>query len=99
MRSADEESAPVQVAECQVGNTVGNEDLSEKPAGRIDTMNTITGARPEIAVLVHADAVGITWRDLVENVAAPQPAVRQHIESANILLGIILGLLSGLANI
>jgi len=99
MRPADEEPAPVQVAECQIGNTVGNENLSEKPAGRIDTMNTITGARPEIAVLVHADAVGITRRDLVENVAAPQPTVRQHIEYANILFGIILGLIARLANI
>src|SRR5581483_8423548 len=77
-----------------------DKDFAQQLALRIDAMDAIRGAAPEVSVLVDSQAIAVSRFDLVKDLAAREAfPVRRDIEGADILPGIVLGLVAGLGNV
>ena len=78
---------------------MGYKNLAQQFPRRVNAVNPVRRAGPEIAIFVHGQAIGIAGLNLVKDRTAPQVAIRGYVKSANILLGIILGLITGFRNV
>src|SRR6185437_1740364 len=88
VRSADEQAVLPVTAKREVGHQVWHQDLAQQASAGIDAMHAVGGAGPDVAILIHAAAIGKTRFHLVEDLAAMQLALRVHVEGTDVLFGV-----------
>src|SRR5215470_16057950 len=82
---ADEQVVALRAAEGEVGHDLGNVELSEQRAVRVEAVQPIRGRRPDAAAGVEADAIEVAGAAGGEDLATGECGVIGHLEGPHLL--------------
>ena len=57
------------ITETEIRDALRHQQLAQQAAIGADTVHTIGGTAPEVAMFIHPETIGPAWCDLVEQLA------------------------------
>src|SRR6185437_7737570 len=99
LRSTDKQPRAVASPKSDVRDDTAGQDLTEQFSLRADAMHPISCAGPNIAILIETKPVRKAGVDLVETIAAGEPAVSRDVEPADVLACRWIELVAGLRDV